>query len=376
VTRAVKFKLDHLSQRKQAKIRVMLEAYRSAVNFYTQSFWKSPGQFDGATERRLDLAKTRLPARFRSAAFKQALKMVDSVHALSYLQETQSCPTLKGAATLDAKQLLAMPGTKGVGQIKSDYAVRLMTLKKGSPITFPLKSNPLLKRWLSKPGAKLLGGGNLTETHLTLWVEIPTPALPKKPEIAKLKAGAVVGLDLGLNKLVATSSGEFFGLELKPILAKIRRRKPGSKGRKRAYAERENYIGQTLNQVDFSRFRVVGVEDLKDMKRGKRGRRGKKFRKTLAPWVYSRVLQRIRHKAEECGALLVAVPPAHTSQTCPSCGGVHKSNRQGENFLCTSCGHAADADYVGAQNVLARTWLELGSLEPPRLGEHTAVKAA
>jgi hypothetical protein len=46
---------------------------------------------------------------------------------------------------------------------------------------------------------------------------------------------------------------------------------------------------------------------------------------------------------------------------------VSKDNRRGESFCCTSCGHAADADTVGAVNGLVRTRQLLGSVESPRL---------
>lgn len=60
-------------------------------------------------------------------------------------------------------------------------------------------------------------------------------------------------------------------------------------------------------------------------------------------------------------------PPANTSRECPSCGTVSVDNRHGENFLCVACGYKADADFVGALNVLARTRRLLGSVESPRL---------
>jgi hypothetical protein len=88
---------------------------------------------------------------------------------------------------------------------------------------------------------------------------------------------------------------------------------------------------------------------------------------------FRRVLQRIGHRAEEHGVLLVPVPPAHTSQRCPACSTVHRLNRKGEEFACRSCGYAADADTVGACNILALTLRSLGSTESPRLDEHAAI---
>lgn len=55
------------------------------------------------------------------------------------------------------------------------------------------------------------------------------------------------------------------------------------------------------------------------------------------------------------GAMLLAVPPHHTSQTCPCCGYVSKDNRQTQaKFLCVGCGYENHADVVGAINILER----------------------
>ncbi len=55
------------------------------------------------------------------------------------------------------------------------------------------------------------------------------------------------------------------------------------------------------------------------------------------------------------GAILIAAPAHHTSQTCPACGHVAKQSRQTQAlFACVDCGHEENADVVGAINVLAR----------------------
>lgn len=55
------------------------------------------------------------------------------------------------------------------------------------------------------------------------------------------------------------------------------------------------------------------------------------------------------------GGMLWAVPAHHTSQTCPCCGNVANQNRQTQApLLCVDCGHAENADVVGALNVLER----------------------
>ncbi|MEU1184518.1 transposase [Streptomyces sp. NPDC005820] len=68
----------------------------------------------------------------------------------------------------------------------------------------------------------------------------------------------------------------------------------------------------------------------------------------------------LAHKAESAGRVLIPVDPRNTSRTCPACGHVSGENRTTqEKFECTSCGHTANADQVGALNVAIRAGLVL-----------------
>jgi predicted RNA-binding Zn-ribbon protein involved in translation (DUF1610 family) len=80
----------------------------------------------------------------------------------------------------------------------------------------------------------------------------------------------------------------------------------------------------------------------------------------------------LANKAESAGRLVVPVDARDTSCTCPSCGHVAKKNRvtQGR-FQCTACGFAANADHVGATNVLDRAGPALcAAAQPPTQEAH------
>ena len=65
--------------------------------------------------------------------------------------------------------------------------------------------------------------------------------------------------------------------------------------------------------------------------------------------------RQLDYKTAWNGGMLFAVPPHHTSQTCPCCGHVSKDNRQTQaRFACVECGYENNADVVGAINVLER----------------------
>ena len=68
-------------------------------------------------------------------------------------------------------------------------------------------------------------------------------------------------------------------------------------------------------------------------------------------WYLFRTL--LRYKLERCGRRLVEVNPAFTSVTCSICRASSKSNRDGERFRCTACGHEDHADANASKNIWA-----------------------
>ncbi|MCZ0986856.1 RNA-guided endonuclease InsQ/TnpB family protein [Streptomyces diastatochromogenes] len=68
----------------------------------------------------------------------------------------------------------------------------------------------------------------------------------------------------------------------------------------------------------------------------------------------------LANKAESAGRLVVPVDARNTSRTCLACGHVAKGNRATQaKFECVTCGFTANADHVGATNVLNRAGLVL-----------------
>ncbi|MEU5522896.1 transposase, partial [Streptomyces sp. NPDC047860] len=72
----------------------------------------------------------------------------------------------------------------------------------------------------------------------------------------------------------------------------------------------------------------------------------------------------LANKAESAGRLMIPVDPRNTSRTCPpslgGCGHVDGKNRVTQaTFQCTACGLTANADRVGATNILDRAGLVL-----------------
>lgn len=63
----------------------------------------------------------------------------------------------------------------------------------------------------------------------------------------------------------------------------------------------------------------------------------------------------LAYKLADRGGKLVEVPVAYTSQTCAACGVVDAASRQDQAlFVCTGCGHEANADTNAAIVILQR----------------------
>jgi hypothetical protein len=188
-----------------------------------------------------------------------------------------------------------------------DLVVRLSTLRPKERITIPRRKTCVLNKWLPRPGARLVQGCALSEKTIVVRVEFPEP---------KAREGAdVIGIDVGIRKLIATSDEQAVGEDWRQISARVRRRRPGSKGKRRARIARDHYINHAVKQLPWRRLSAIGFEDLNGLKRGKSQSRGKNFRIAAAPWTYRRVRQRIESLARENRVWPIAsireAPPEH-----------------------------------------------------------------
>ena len=215
--------------------------------------------------------------------------------------------------------------------------------------------------------------------HASILVDIENNAL--KP---CNNAGKSIGLDVGVSLVVADSDGN----KIKPLtltkeLSKLRlrakhlsRKKKGSSNRTKAKAKlakanlkiankRKDFLHKLSLQYAESQGIVV-IEDLKikNMTKSAKGTKetpGKQVKqkqglnRSITQQSWGLFFELLEYKLQERGGQLIKVDPKHTSQTCNRCGHVSKENRQSQSmFVCTSCGHTANADENAAKNILVR----------------------
>lgn len=202
-------------------------------------------------------------------------------------------------------------------------------------------------------------------------------------EIKPNANGQFVGIDVGVSLVVADSNGNAIKpLDLIKELTKLRtkaqqlsRKKKGSNNRAKAKAKiakqnlrianmRKDFLHKLSRS--YSENQAVVVEDLKikNMTKATKGtvekpsknakaKRG--LNRSITQQSWGMFFELLEYKLKENGGELIKVNPQFTSQQCSSCGHINKENRQSQSkFVCTSCGHTANADINASKNILVR----------------------
>ena len=200
-----------------------------------------------------------------------------------------------------------------------------------------------------------------------------------------------VGIDVGLKVFAALSNGEFienprFFRRDENALAKAQRKfdkvknKHRTKARRKAKkvvsriheriaTRRHDFVHQTARRL-VNRFGVFGVESLsvenmmaspkakpdpenpgQFLPNGASAKAG--LNKSIADASWSMFRNVLTMKAENAGRLMVAVPPAYTSQMCSGCGNIAKKSLKERVHRCTVCGLVLDRDTNAAVNIKA-----------------------
>ncbi len=197
--------------------------------------------------------------------------------------------------------------------------------------------------------------------------------------------GSAVGVDVGIARFATLSDGTFIAplasfKKHEQRLAKYQRRmarkvKSSSNWKKakarvnRIHARianaRYDFLHKASNTIS-KNHAMIAVEDLqvRNVSRSAKGsaeapgcnvRAKSGLNKAILDQGWFEFRRQLEYKTAWRGGFFVAVPAANTSRTCPSCGHISAGNRKTQAlFACVRCAHEANADHVGAINVLER----------------------
>jgi len=174
-----------------------------------------------------------------------------------------------------------------------------------------------------------------------------------------------IGCDRGIYNLATTSNGlKFSGKQVKHIrnrYAKLRQslQKKGTKGAKRLLKRLSGKEQRWMTNINHTISRrivdscksgdILVLEDLKYIR--ERIKLARKQRLITYSWAFGQLGSFLEYKALEKGIPVVYIDPHHTSQRCPVCNHIERSNRNGHRFSCKNCGYTNNADIVASFNI-------------------------
>ncbi|PLZ22678.1 transposase, partial [Fischerella thermalis WC542] len=228
-------------------------------------------------------------------------------------------------------------------------------------------------------------------------IRIEDTSVPIFPVKTNSEINTVVGLDMGLGKLIYCSDGSVidnprFGTNKKTKrLQRIRQRRVSRKKKRsgnrrkaqqklsifqhRIATKRESYQWQVAKKI-VKKADAIAVEDLNisgmmkrckpkyDQTKGRflpNGQSAKRaLSRSIADASWYALISKIEYMASLSGKVVLKINPRHTSQTCSACGHVDADSRDGEKFICTNCGHVDDANLQAARNIKVKAVNQYG----------------
>ncbi len=214
--------------------------------------------------------------------------------------------------------------------------------------------------------------------------------LPDSQSIEEV--GSIVGLDAGINKLVALSDGSFIEnprfatnkrhqRRLRIRQRQVNRKVKGSKNRsasgkavgrlhKKVADHREAYqwkaavrITRTADAIAHEDLNIVAMKKRckpqkikgRFMPNGQSAKRS--LNRAISDAAWGGLFDKITWLALKAAKPVKKVNPSNTSRECSKCGHTAKGNREGERFICESCGHTDHADTQAARTIAKRIGL-------------------
>jgi putative transposase len=260
--------------------------------------------------------------------------------------------------------------------------------------------------WVRYRNSRLVFGTikNMTvsQTNSKWFVSIQTEYTIEQPKLT----GGEVGIDLGIVRFATLSNGQYIeplnqfsrlSSQLKKAQQSLSRKTKFSQNWNKAKHRvsnihhdianaRKDYLHKISTNIS-KNHAVVYVEDLQVanmsksakgdiMNPGKNVKQKSGLNRSILDQGWFEFRRQLDYKLAWRGGYLVAVPPKNTSRRCPYCDYISGENRKTQEvFLCQQCGFTANADEVGAINILRAGHAQLacevnGEAIPSAAGTH------
>lgn len=243
-----------------------------------------------------------------------------------------------------------------------------LTIRKSRKITIVGIAGEIKVRWhRGFPLGAKIGVATLSRScgrwYVCFSVETPDACGPNPIQ-------SVVGIDVGLTSLIATSDGDtvptpkWFGKAFKKqrrLQRALARCKRGSKGRLKAKQNLARHSARTANRRrDFThklsrslvnRYSHIAFEDLNIT-----GLAQSMLAKSVFNAAWGQLISLTNYKAANAGGLVAKVNPRGTSQECDCCGLVTPKTLADRIHNCPGCGTVEDRDVHAAKVIKHRAF--------------------
>ncbi|MDR4127202.1 RNA-guided endonuclease InsQ/TnpB family protein [Yanghanlia caeni] len=203
-----------------------------------------------------------------------------------------------------------------------------------------------------------LGSGSFSEDARGRWYLNVTVKVTKRPIHTESTS---IGIDLGLQELIATSDGrkvpaQRFYRDLEPALAIAQR--ANKKQRVRAiHAKIANRRKDALHKLSSQLVAEHGAIFVGNVNAA--GLAKTRMAKSVLDAGWSSFRTMLQYKCDSAGVWFEEVNEAYSTQTCSECGALPASRPKGiaglgiREWCCNECGSVHDRDINAARNILA-----------------------
>ena len=220
-------------------------------------------------------------------------------------------------------------------------------------------------------GSWILGTGKVVRSGKHWFFHVSASKEVSDFELGRLKH--VVGIDRGLRQILTTYdekgqtcfvNGAFIAkkrnhyanlrtrLQAKGTKSAKRRLRSLSGRESRWMSDVNHQLSKTLVET-YGKQTLFILEDLTGVTFDTVHSRRKENRYDHHSWSFYDLEQKLRYKAHLNESEVLLVDAHYTSQRCPKCGSIDKSNRHKDirQYVCSNCGYSSNDDRVAAMNI-------------------------
>jgi IS605 OrfB family transposase len=226
---------------------------------------------------------------------------------------------------------------------KHNTWITITTLTKGFKLSIPYRQTKHSKK-LEQAGFK--------RSNFIQYKKDSVKVVYKKGVATKSGDDVVIGCDTGIKKLCVFSNSVIIDYKydgkytFDDIVSKMACTRSNTCKFRKLSTFRTNYINWAINRCFNSHLQTSTTIKLEDL-----NMKGTSKHHKTKHWPCGEIKNKLTTACNERGIKVLFVDPKNTSRQCNRCKHIDKESRNKEQFVCTKCHYACDADLNAAINI-------------------------